>query len=537
MEKIYIFGHRNPDTDSVTSAIALSYLKKCEGFYAEARVLGEINDETKYVLDKFKIKYPKYLNDVKLQIRDIMYHKGLYKSENSSLEDIYSFMNDNNVTGVPIVNNNRKFIDMVTAKMILKESFKSDTDFLYTSYENILKTLEAEEVLKFDEEIKGHVNAVTYKSTTFIETFMFKEDDILIVGDRHSIIEAAVKNGVKLIILTGNSYIKEEHLSIARENKVNIIRTSFNSFRTVKKIMLSNYVKNILTGDRDYVILDTDYYDDFVEMSKSLGHNNYPVVDKYGTCLGLFRLTDVKNKNKKKVILVDHNELNQSAQGLLEAEILEVIDHHKIGDISTNMPINFRNMAVGSTNTIIYRLFKEARVDIPYEIACLMLAGIMSDTLALTSPTTTDTDREIVKKLEEITSLNYKEFATNMFNSSMNIDNKSILELVNTDIKSFQNGDDIFKVSQITIMDSEKLLKRKDELIKSLNDIRDNTKSNFVVLMVTDILKNGCFLFYSDDAVSLNILSRALGNEVYEGLFLDGVVSRKKQIIPLIMET
>lgn len=536
MDKVYIFGHRNPDTDSVTSAIALEYLKKSMGVFAEARVLGEINDETKYILDRFKIKYPRYLNDVKLQIRDFSYHKGVFSSVYSSLEDIYKFMNENSITGVPIVDENNKFVDMITAKMVLKESFKSEQDFLDTSFDNLLKTLEADTILKFDEEIKGHVNAVTYKSTTFIETFMFSKDDVLIVGDRHSIIEAALKNGVKLIVLTGNSNIKDEHLDIAKENKVNIIRTPFNSFRTVKKIMLSNYVKTILNGDRDYKLLDTDYYDDFLELSKSLGHNNYPVVDKYNNCLGLFRLTDIKYKNKKKVILVDHNEQEQSAVGLSEAEILEVIDHHKIGDISTNMPINFRNMAVGSTNTIIYRLFKEAGVSIPYDIAGIMLGGIISDTLALTSPTTTSVDIEVVNNLEKITKLNYKEYGRDIFNSSMNIDNKTDEELINTDIKKFQNGDECFMVSQITIMNAEKILKRKDSLIKALNNIRDKNNSSFVILMVTDILKSGCYMLYSDDNYAYSTLVKALGKDVFEGLFLDGVVSRKKQIIPLIME-
>lgn len=536
MNKVYIFGHRNPDTDSVTSAVALEYLKKCEGVYAEARVLGEVNDETKYILKRFNVKCPKYLNDVKLQIRDIMYHKGVYKDEHSSLEDIYNYMNQNNITGVPIVDKNNKFLDMVTAKMVLKESFDTDNDILNTSYDNILKTLNGERILLFDEEIKGRVNAVTYKSTTFIETFDFRKNDILIIGDRHSIIETAIYNKVKLIIITGNCSIKEEHLEFARENKVNIIRTPFSSFKTVKKIMLSNYVKTILTGERDYTILDTDYYDDFLEMSKDLGHNNYPVVDKNNNTLGLLRLTDVKNKNKKKVILVDHNELSQSAQGLIEAEILEVIDHHKIGDISTNMPINFRNMAVGSTNTIIYYLYKESRVEIPKQIASLMLGGIMSDTLALTSPTTTETDRNVVKELEKITGLNYKEYALDIFNSSMNIDKKTDEELINSDIKEFQNGEEHFRVSQITIMNAERVIDRKEGLIQELNRVRDKTGSSFVILMVTDILKSGCYMFYSDDNYAYNVLTKAIGKSAYQGLFLDGVVSRKKQIIPLIME-
>ncbi len=535
MDKVYIFGHKFPDTDSVTSAIALEYLKKCLGVYAEARVLGEINEETKYILNRFNIKAPKYLNNVKLQIKDILYHKDLYLNELSSIEDAHNYMDENNVTGVPIVDEDNKFLDIITAKMILKESFEID-NYLYTSYENILKTLEAEEVLKFDDEIKGYVNAVTYKSTTFIEQFEFKDDDILIVGDRHSIIEAAVKNKVKLLILTGDSNIKDEHIEIAKKNKVNIIKTKYNSFKTVKKIMFSNYIKNISTGNRPITILESDYYDDFLTKSKTYGFNNYPVVDKNGICKGLFRLTDIRNRKRKKVILVDHNELKQSADGLEEAEILEVIDHHKIGDISTNNPINFRNSAVGSTNTIIYRLFHEARVEIPKDIASIMLGGILSDTLALTSPTTTEKDIEVVERLEKISGLDYKTYATDIFNASSNIDNKSELELINTDIKTFDTGTRNFKVSQIIIMDGTKVLDRKQEFISALDKIKKDTNSTFVLLVVTDILRNGSYILYDESQVTINNLTRAFDKEIEEGLFLEGIVSRKKQIIPLLME-
>lgn len=536
MEKVYIFGHRNPDTDSVTSAISLEYLKKSLGVYAEARVLGEINDETKFVLDKFHIKYPKYLNDVKLQIKDIMYHKDLYQPEYASIEDIYDYMYQNNVTGVPIVNRIGRFTDIITAKMMLNELFRYDDDHLNTSYDNILKSLSGGEVLRFDEEICGRVTAVSYKSTTFLETFHFSPEDILIVGDRHSIIEAAVMKKVKLLVITGNGSIKDEHISIAKENKVNIIRTPFNTFKTAKKILLSNYIKTLSTGSRPYVVLDNDYYDDFIEKTAELGFNNYPVVDKKNFCKGLIRLTDISKKNRKKVILVDHNESAQSVIGLEEAEILEVIDHHKIGDISTNSPINFRNMAVGSTNTIVYHLFKENRVNIPKEIASIMLAGIISDTLALTSPTTTDKDVEVVQELEEISGLNYRDFSKEIFNSSVDFDKKSEYDLITIDVKTFQTNGKTFKVSQIITMNIDKILERKYGLINELNQFKEVTNSDFVILMITDILSNGSYILYNENALTYSILQRAFNQNVFQGMYLQNVVSRKKQIIPLIME-
>lgn len=222
--------------------------------------------------------------------------------------------------------------------------------------------------------------------------------------------------------------------------------------------------------------------------------------------------------------------------GLEEAEILEVIDHHKIGDISTNSPINFRNMAVGSTNTIVYHLFKENRVNIPKEIASIMLAGIISDTLALTSPTTTDKDVEVVQELEEISGLNYRDFSKEIFNSSVDFDKKSEYDLITIDVKTFQTNGKTFKVSQIITMNIDKILERKYGLINELNQFKEVTNSDFVILMITDILSNGSYILYNENALTYSILQRAFNQNVFQGMYLQNVVSRKKQIIPLIME-
>lgn len=535
MKEVYIFGHRNPDTDSIMSSIALSHLKNQLGMNAEARVIGEINDESKYVLNRFNIKHPKYLNDVKLQIKDIKYHTDFYINEFLSIEDTYNFMSNNNITGVPIVDNDKKFIGIVTAKTILKSILDNDSNLLFTSYNNILKTLDGEEILRCDKQIKGNVKAVSYRSTTFIENISLTSTDILIVGDRHSIIEAAVNQGVKLLIITGDRSIKEEHISIAQKNNVNIIKTPFDTFKTVKKILLSNYIKTLMSETRSYTVQENEYYEDFIDKTKQLGFNNYPVVDKNNICKGLIRLTETSKKNRKQVILVDHNEFEQSVIGLSEAEILEVIDHHHIGNISTKKPINFRNMAVGSTNTIIYYLYKENRIEIPKTIACLMLAGILSDTLSLTSPTTTDVDRKIVSELELISGLDYKKFAKDMFGASSNLKNKTELELIKTDIKNFQINNRTFKVGQIISMDTSDLLQRKSNLLNELNKYKREENVEFIILMITDILNNGSYILYSEGAQ--NVLENAFNKEFKQCIFLQDCVSRKQQIIPYIMES
>lgn len=535
MDKIYIFGHKNPDTDSVMSAIALSYLKNSLGLNTEAVVLGEINNETKYALDYFKFKVPRYLNDVKLQMRDLNYHKGYFISENSSIMDTYKYMMDNNITGIPIVSDNNKFLSLITVKTIGKNLIMGDFNNLKTSYDNLLKTLNAEEILRFDEEIEGSIMAAAYRSTTFMNVVSLGSNDILIVGDRHSIIEAAINNKVKMIIVVGNGEIKDHHLRQALENKVNIIRTPLDTFYTAKLVGLSNYIKNLITDERPYTFDQNDYYDDFLIKSSKLKFNNYPIIDKNNTCKGLIRVTEITDKNRKKVILVDHNEASQSIIGLDEAEILEIVDHHKIGDISTKYPISFRNMAVGSTNTIVYQMYKESKVKIPSNIAGLMLSGILSDTLILTSPTTTDLDKEAVLDLSSIASIDYEKYALDMFKAGTSLKGKTKEEIINMDIKLFHTDEISFAVSQVFTLDYEDILSKKDEYVEEIEKLNGDRGYNFTLLLITDIIKNGSYLLFTKEALKYLEAAYNIDN-INQGYYLDGCVSRKKQIVPFIMD-
>ena len=535
MEKIYIFGHQKPDTDSVTSAITLSYLKNKLGYNTEPRVLGEVNNETKYVLNYFNVKTPRILDDVKLQIKDLNYHKNIFIKETSTIKEVYDYMINKGITGTPIVDNNQKFVGLITVKNIVKHLISNDLDKLNTSFENILKTLDGEDILHFDDEIRGDLLVAAYRSTTILNSISFDNNTILIVGDRHSVIEYAVKNGVKLLIVVGGNEIKEEHLELARENHVNIIRTNLDTFHTAKLVGLSNYISNIIPSDRPHTFDENYYYDDFVVKTNKLKHNNYPVIGKNGICKGLIRITEITEKNKKKVILVDHNEFEQSAEGLNEAEIIEVVDHHKIGDISTNSPINFRIMTVGSTNTIIYQLYLENNVTIPIQIAGLMLSGILSDTLALTSPTTTAMDKQVVTKLSEMLNIDYHTYALNMFKAGTSLKGKTLEEIVTEDIKTFQADDVKFAVSQIFTLNYENILNNIDKYIDYIEKIANDRDYKLVVLLVTDIIKNGSYILYTKNDQEL--LANAFSKEdLTEGMYFDGIVSRKKQVVPKIME-
>ena len=389
--------------------------------------------------------------------------------------------------------------------------------------------------MKFDNEIDGNIIAAAFKSTTILSEISVDRSNILIVGDRHSVIEYAVNNGVQLIVLVGNHQIKDEHLEIAKKNKVNIIQTPFDTFHTAKMIGLSEYVKKLLSDERIEKLEPDEYFDNFLALSGKQGYNNYPIVSKDGKCLGLIRVTDIKNKHRKKVILVDHNESTQSAVGLDEAEIQEIVDHHKIGDLTTNKPINFRNMTVGSTNTIVYMMYIETNIRIPKKIAGIMMAGIISDTLCLTSPTTTDKDREVLGDLSKIAGVDIEQFSKEMFKAGTKLEGKSKEEILNEDMKIFPINDRKVAISQILTLNSDEILKDKEEYAEIMEKISNAKDYSIFAFCVTDINSKGSYLLYSKESEA--VLKEALNLEsIEQGIYMPGIISRKKQFVPMIMK-
>ena len=534
MNKVYIFGHQSPDTDAVTSAISLSHLKNKLGMDTEPRVLGHINKETKYVLDKFGVKEPKYLNDVKLQLKDLDYHKGLFVDENKSIDYVYKFLTEKGVTGTPVVTDGNKYKGIITIKDIAKKLISNDFDKIDSNYSNILETVSGEEVLKFDDEIKGNVLVASYDSDTFTSNVNLNSNSILIVGDRQDIIKKAINDNVKLIVVTGPEKITEENLKLAENNKINVIKTNIDSFHTSKLICLSNKIGTLLVEDTSKIFRENDYYTDFVEATKKLKHNNYPILNNNGVCLGLIRITEIINKNNKKVMLVDHQEKEQSVIGLDEANILEIVDHHKIGNINTTNPINFRNMTVGSTNTIVYFMYKENNVEIPKEIAGIMLSGLLSDTLCLQSPTTTEIDKKVAEDLALIAGVDYKKYALDMFKAGTSLEGLTKEEVIKSDFKSFPIGDEKMAIGQVFTLDVDRIFDELDTYIEKLEEINNKEGYKFIVIAITDILKNGSYLIFTENAKSVLEIIYKL-DDIKQGYYVDGLVSRKKQILPAIL--
>ena len=534
MEKTYVFGHRNPDTDSVCAAITLASFKNKLGINAEPRILDDTNKETDFVLKKFNVRTPKYLDNVKLQIKDIEYHKKYYMNKKDSIKKVHEFLLEKSITGLPIVDDDNKLYGLVTLKMILNKLITGNLKHIHTSYNNILEVLNAEEILKFNEDIEGNLLVGGYRSVIFVKEIKLSSKDILITSNRPMIINYAINEGIKNIILVGKE-IDKECLKNAKNNKVNIIRTDLDTFDTVKLISLANYAYLFCDTDRIVSFNEDDYYDDFVEFSKKLKHNNYPVLGKKGNCVGLLRLTDLENVNRKKVILVDHNESNQSVSGLKQSEIVEIIDHHKIGDLTTKYPINFRNMAVGSTNTIIYKLYKEKNIKIDKDIAGLMLSGILSDTLILKSPTTTEYDINTVKDLANILDIDYQKYGIEMFKAGSSLAGLTKDEIITTDIKSFWYDDEAkYAISQVITLNTDDILNDIEKYVEELETIKENHDYKFVIMAVTDPIKGGSYFIFTEDAKKVIESGYVLDN-IKQGHYIKGQVSRKKQIVPIIM--
>lgn len=533
MDKVYIFGHKKPDTDSVAGAISFAYLKRKLGINSEARILSEVNKETIFALNRFGFEVPKYLNDVKVELKDIKYNRDYFANQDDSIFKVYNYFMEKGITGIPLVDDYKKFIGYVSLKELANELIKGDTNEINAKFMDIVDVLNASSYYKFDDFISGNVLAVALPFAQFSDFINIYEDTILICG-RDSIIEDAVKHKAKLIIVVANKELSKEEIDLIRYNKVNVIVTSYDTFKTSRLITLANPIKTIKRSSSAVCFGPNDYLTDFVEISNKLKHTNYPIVNSKGYCDGMLRLIDTNLITRKKVILVDHNEPSQSADGLNEADILEIVDHHNIGKISTLLPINFRNMSVGSVNTIIYTLFKENNVEIPSDIAGLMLSGIISDTLLLASPTTTELDKKIASYLAKTANVDLNSYGRELLRSGVSNDGLTINEIVYKDFKSYVAGENKFGIGQVFTTDFAEYESRINEYVDELNHIAENNDYKVACLFVTDILENNSYLLFNENAKEYLNDAYEL-TDIKEGEKLMGVISRKKQMVPPIM--
>jgi manganese-dependent inorganic pyrophosphatase len=530
--EVLVFGHKNPDTDSVTSAIAFSYLKNKLGFNSIPCVLGPINKESKYVLDYFNIDEPVYIDNVKTQLEDLNLRKVQGLSPEASILSAYKIMQDNKLKTLPIINEDGKLLGITTMYDIAVSSIKGIFFHLNTTLSNVAKGLDGTIITGHERILNGQVLVAAF----YYETLKgrLSSNKIVIVGDRYDIIEHSLESNVQLLIITGNQEIPKEYIEEAKKKNIPIISVPTDTYITSKIINQCNFVSSIMKRKDLVKFKLTDYTEEIKDEMVNTNFSNYPVVDKNHIFKGFISRKHLLSPAGKNVILVDHNEYGQSAEGLKEANILEIVDHHKLGDIATTTPINFRNIPVGSTCTVVYSLFKENNVEIPKYIAGVLLSGIISDTLFFKSPTTTFFDREAVDALNKILNLNLDEFSTNMFKAGTSLEGQTIEEIFFKDFKEFDIEGFKVGVGQVFTLAVEDILNKKEEFLNFINSIHHGKDYHLTLLLATDIINEGSYLLFESNNKQIIPISFNVDN--MQGVFSSGIVSRKKQVIPRITE-
>ncbi len=530
---ILVFGHKNPDTDSVAAAIALSHLKKQMGLKTIPCVIGNMNKESEFVLNRYNLAKPRQIQDVKTQVKDLYYDIIDGISPNVSILHAYKLMEAYKLETLAVVDEGNKLLGIISMKDIAMGLIKGNYYELNTSMENLINDLEGKVLTGGAvDEVQGKLSVIAYDHRS-IEGSL-SSNDIIIVGDRYDIILHAVFSRVKLIIITGDKQIPKEYLLAAEAQGVPMISLPYDTYFTSKLINQSNYISTIMRSKGIIKFNSTDYLEEVKEEMGNTHFRNYPIVDDSNSFVGFLNRKHIMNSGRKKVILVDHNEYAQSVIGLREADILEIVDHHKLGDISTSMPISFRNIPVGSTCTIIFNMFRENGVEIPLEIAGILMSGIISDTLLFKSPTTTNMDRQAVEELNTILALDIEIYAMEMFKAGTSLEGQDVEEIFFKDFKEFTPDNYKIGISQVFTLDIEDVFNRREEFTGFIERIYDQRQHQLTLMLITDILKEGSYLLYKSKNQLL--ISRAFNIKPQQGVFVENLVSRKKQVLPQLLE-
>lgn len=531
---IYIVGHKNPDTDSICSAIAYAYLKrKLEGLNAIPVRLGQINRETQFVLNYFGVEEPEYIDNVYTQIRDIKYDKPLTISEDSSIYDAWKLLVERNFQTALIVDKSNTLRGIASLGDIAKSYLFSLEEL--SKYDipisNIVRTLRGKVVLQNADSTKGNIVVAAMSLDSFLKRV--SKDCTLIVGNRENVQIEAIKKGAKTLIITGNHDVSEEVIDVAKKHNCTIIVVPYDTFDTVRLISQCLPVSYIMKKEDIIFFKETDYINEIKDTMLKYKYRNFPVVDNNRKVLGLLARRHILDYEGKKVILVDHNELSQSVDGIEEAKILEIIDHHRVGGIATDSPILFRNHPVGSTSTIINKIFEENNLTPEPKIAGIMCAAILSDTLMFRSPTCTSEDIRAARKLAQIVGIDIDDFGIKMFKAGTSLEGKTVEEIFYTDFKDFIINNLKIGVGQINTLAGTEELDAK--LLQFMEKVLNSKNYDMILLMITDIINEGSKILFVGE--HKDILEKAFNIEIKgNSFYLPKVVSRKKQVVPSIFK-
>ncbi|WP_039984430.1 putative manganese-dependent inorganic diphosphatase [Fusobacterium periodonticum] len=532
MEEILVFGHKNPDTDSICSSIAMSNLRKQQGLNAIPCRLGEINKETKFVLDKIGIKSPKLLKTVSAQITDLSYVEKSTVSTEDSIKEALDLMTKENFSSLPVIDTEGYFKTMLSISDIANTYLEIDYSDLFskysTTFENLKEALEGEVISGNYPE--GEI-ASNLKEASELESL--KKGDIVITTSLTDGIDKSIQAGARVVIVCCR---KGDFISprVTSECAIMLVRHSF--FKSISLISQSISVGGILNTDKVLFNFNKeDFLSEIRGIMKDANQTNFPVLEDDGKVYGTIRTKHLIDFHRKKVIMVDHNEFSQSVEGIQDAHILEVVDHHKFANFQTNEATKIRTEPVGCTSTIVYGLYKEAKIEPDEKTALLMLSAILSDTLLFKSPTCTSRDVEVAKELAKLAKVdNIQEYGMEMLVAGTSMAKSSMKEIINQDKKIFPIGDMEIAVAQINTVQIEELSARKEEIAKEIEHEIGKYGYSLFLFVVTDIINSNSLVFTYGKEIEL--VENAFKKEVVNNeILLENVVSRKKQIIPFLM--
>ena len=542
-EKIFVIGHKNPDTDSICSAIAYCDIKNRTSQHQKfiPKRAGQINEETEYVLSRFGVQPPGYLSNIGTQVKDMDIRMSPDADKGMSLKAAWDIMQENSIVSLPIRDKEGALEGLITIGDIAKTYMDTTDSYLLsrarTQYQKIAETIDGE-VIEGNPHgyfIKGRVMVGTANPDKMKE--YIEEDDMIIMGDREEDHLQAISQNVSCIIVGLGIQVSENVMKLAHEKDIIIISSPYDTFTIARLINQSIPIRYIMKSENLVTFNTDDFTDDIQDVMIKHRHRAFPVINKKGKCIGTISRRNFLGMHKKQVVLVDHNEIDQAVDNIEKADILEIIDHHKLGTLQTVQPISFRNQPVGCTGTIMYQIYGEQKLEIPPKIAGLLCAAIISDTLMFRSPTCTLQDKMAAGALALIADISIEQFAKEMFRAGSNLKDKSPEEIFYQDYKKFiAEGDICFGVGQISSMDSEELKEIKERLLPFMVSECGRHGVTRVYFMLTDIMTQSTeLLFYGEGSREMaeNAFKMEPENDAF---YLEGVVSRKKQLIPPLME-
>ena len=537
--KTIVIGHKNPDTDSICSAIAYANLKRAlTGKVYQPGRAGQINEETRFVLDYFGAKEPNFVENVKTQVKDIEIRETEGVARNISLKKAWNLMQKLGVVTLPVVADGileglitvgditRSYMNVYDSSILSKAK---------TQYSNILETLEGLMLIGDESEYFDKGKVLIAAANPDMMEYYIQPHDLVILGNRYESQLCAIEMEADCIIVCEGAAVSMTIKKLAQERGCKVMTTPYDAYtaaRLINQSMPISYfmkTENLITFERD------DYIDDIREVMASKRHRDFPILDKDGKYYGMISRRNLLGARGKQIILVDHNEKTQAVEGVESAEIMEIIDHHKLGTVETIAPVFFRNQPLGCTATIIFQMYKESGQEIPKQIAGLLCSAIISDTLLFRSPTCTPVDKAAAMELAEIAEIEIEKYAGKMFAAGSNLKDKTPAEIFHQDFKKFIIEDVTFGVGQINSMDARELEEIKENLLPNMQNECGKHGMQMVFFMLTNIIEESTELLYYGSGAK-ELIARAFEKEVpEESCRLEGVVSRKKQLIPAFM--